>query len=125
MWIVVIYLSAALVGLAVTYFPKSHHRADAARRLTIFKELDIMGGVLSITGLVLLYDIIPAHPRTFADMHTVWLECILEEASPLGQARKPSLLSLLALPFSSASASGSGGLPNTLSFRPLYLWGTE
>jgi hypothetical protein len=43
-----------LIGLACTYFPHNHTRAEGFSRRAILKRIDYIGGVLSITGLTLL-----------------------------------------------------------------------
>ncbi|OCK74475.1 putative major facilitator superfamily transporter [Lepidopterella palustris CBS 459.81] len=54
MWLSLIYNGLVLVGLITLYFPKSHHRADGVKRAQLHKELDLIGGFLSMSGIVLL-----------------------------------------------------------------------
>jgi hypothetical protein len=44
-----------VVGIAVTYFPKSQTRAKGEKAKQLLKEIDYFGGFSSITGLTLLY----------------------------------------------------------------------
>lgn len=41
------------IGLALTYFPHNHTRAEGFSRAAILKRIDYVGGILSITGLTL------------------------------------------------------------------------
>jgi hypothetical protein len=43
-----------LVGFILFYFPKSHHRATGVERKQLLKEVDLVGGFLSVSGIVLL-----------------------------------------------------------------------
>lgn len=43
-----------IFGIAITYFPKSQTRAQGVSRRDVLRKIDYPGGVLSITGLVLL-----------------------------------------------------------------------
>ncbi|OCK83985.1 MFS general substrate transporter [Lepidopterella palustris CBS 459.81] len=52
-WLSLIYNGLVLAGLVLFYFPHSHHRADGVRRKELIKEVDFMGGFLSISGIVL------------------------------------------------------------------------
>lgn len=52
-WISLIYNGITLVGLAVTYFPHAHVRAEGLSRSAILKRIDFLGAFLSITGLTL------------------------------------------------------------------------
>lgn len=42
------------VGLIFTYFPKAHPRTQGQSKRQIIKDIDYIGGLLSITGLTLL-----------------------------------------------------------------------
>jgi hypothetical protein len=53
MWIALIYNGITGFGLAVTYFPIAHVRAEGLSTMAILKRIDYVGGVLSITGLTL------------------------------------------------------------------------
>jgi hypothetical protein len=48
-----------LVGFILFYFPKSHNRAEGADKRQLFKEIDVVGGFLSISGIFLLYVFCP------------------------------------------------------------------
>jgi MFS family permease len=52
-WISLIYNAITAFGLAVTYFPQAHVRAEGFTRMEILKRIDFLGGFLSITGLTL------------------------------------------------------------------------
>lgn len=52
-WISLIYNGITLIGLAVTYFPHAHVRAEGLSRSTILKRIDFLGAFLSIVGLTL------------------------------------------------------------------------
>ncbi|KAF2099119.1 MFS general substrate transporter [Rhizodiscina lignyota] len=52
-WISLIYNGATGLGLAFTYFPHIHARAEGFSYRAILKRIDFMGGFLSITGLTL------------------------------------------------------------------------
>lgn len=53
-WVALIYNGIIAIGLAFTYFPHVHTRAQGFSRRAILKRIDYVGGVLSITGLTLL-----------------------------------------------------------------------
>jgi len=42
------------VGLIFTYFPKAHPRTQGQSKRQIIRDIDYIGGVLSITGVTLL-----------------------------------------------------------------------
>jgi hypothetical protein len=50
-----IWNGMSLAGVAVLYFPKSQTRVTGEARSKLLKEIDYVGGALSITGLTLLY----------------------------------------------------------------------
>jgi hypothetical protein len=52
-WISLIYNGITMVGLAITYFPHAHVRAEGLSRSAIIKRIDFLGAFLSITGLTL------------------------------------------------------------------------
>lgn len=52
-WISLIYNGLTGLGLAFTYFPKAHVRADGFTRREILQRIDFLGAFLSITGLTL------------------------------------------------------------------------
>ncbi|KAL6712287.1 hypothetical protein ACN47E_000164 [Coniothyrium glycines] len=52
-WVALIFNGIVLIGLACTYFPHNHTRAEGFSRRAILKRIDYIGGVLSITGLTL------------------------------------------------------------------------
>ena len=53
MWISLIYNGVTGVGLALTYFPVAHVRAEGFTTKEILKRIDFIGGALSIIGLTL------------------------------------------------------------------------
>ncbi|KAH0829251.1 putative major facilitator superfamily transporter [Fonsecaea pedrosoi] len=53
-WIVCIYQGIALVGVALLYFPSKHSRLVGLRRRDIIRDIDYIGGLLSLAGLTLL-----------------------------------------------------------------------
>jgi hypothetical protein len=67
-WISLIYNGITAVGLAVTYFPHAHVRAEGFSRGEILKRIDFLGAILSITGLTLFLVALQAggytHPWT-------------------------------------------------------------
>jgi len=52
-WISLIYNGVTGIGLAFTYFPHNHTRAEGFSYRTVLKKIDYLGGFLSITGLTL------------------------------------------------------------------------
>ncbi|KAF2497804.1 putative major facilitator superfamily transporter [Lophium mytilinum] len=52
-WLALIYNAVALAGLAFSYFPRSHLRAEGVRRRDLAREVDFFGGFLSTAGIVL------------------------------------------------------------------------
>jgi Fungal trichothecene efflux pump (TRI12) len=54
MWIGLIYNALAFIGIAVSYFPVKYHARVAGARREIIKNIDFIGGLLSIAGFVLL-----------------------------------------------------------------------
>ncbi|KAF2276912.1 MFS general substrate transporter [Westerdykella ornata] len=52
-WTSLTYNGIVAIGLALTYFPHNHTRAEGFSRRAILKRIDYLGGVLSITGLTL------------------------------------------------------------------------
>jgi hypothetical protein len=52
-WISLIYNGVTAIGLAATYFPQAHVRAEGFTKAEIIKRIDFLGGFLSITGLTL------------------------------------------------------------------------
>lgn len=52
-WISLIYNGIVAVGLATTYFPHAHVRAEGFTKMEILKRIDFLGAFLSITGLCL------------------------------------------------------------------------
>lgn len=52
-WCALAYNGIVAIGLACTYFPHNHTRAEGFSRRAILKRVDYTGGVLSITGLTL------------------------------------------------------------------------
>jgi predicted MFS family arabinose efflux permease len=54
MWLALIYNVVAFVGLAFSYFPHSHTRAEGVRKRDVAKQVDFFGGFLSTGGIVLL-----------------------------------------------------------------------
>jgi hypothetical protein len=69
-WISLIYNGIVVVGLAVTYFPHAHVRAEGFTNGEILKRIDFLGAFLSITGLALFLVALQAggytHPWTSA-----------------------------------------------------------
>lgn len=69
-WISLIYNGVTAIGLAVTYFPHAHVRAEGFSRQEILKRIDFLGGALSIIGLTLFLVALQAggytHPWTSA-----------------------------------------------------------
>ncbi|EXJ67400.1 uncharacterized protein A1O5_09413 [Cladophialophora psammophila CBS 110553] len=53
MWINLMYNALCFVGVLFTYFPESHHRADGIGKIEALKQLDFMGGFLSLSSVVL------------------------------------------------------------------------
>ncbi|KIW37708.1 uncharacterized protein PV06_10339 [Exophiala oligosperma] len=53
-WIALIINGIVTVGLIFTYFPKAHPRTQGQSKRQIIKDIDYIGGLLSITGLTLL-----------------------------------------------------------------------
>jgi hypothetical protein len=53
-WCALIFNGIVGIGLAFTYFPHNHTRAEGFSRMAIIKRIDFVGGALSITGLTLL-----------------------------------------------------------------------
>ena len=53
MWISLIYNAVTAGGLALTYFPVAHVRAEGLSTFDILKRIDWIGGALSIIGLTL------------------------------------------------------------------------
>lgn len=53
-YICIIYNGIFFIGAALTYFPKSHTRADGVTKMDILKRIDYGGGFLSIVGVTLL-----------------------------------------------------------------------
>ncbi|KAK6393115.1 hypothetical protein LTR65_002806 [Meristemomyces frigidus] len=53
MWISLIYNGIVFVGLATTYFPKSHPRLEGLSKRKILGEIDYVGAVLSIVGITI------------------------------------------------------------------------
>jgi predicted MFS family arabinose efflux permease len=54
MWICLIYNAVVFVGLAATYFPKSHPRMEGFTKRMILQQIDYVGAVLSIVGITIL-----------------------------------------------------------------------
>jgi predicted MFS family arabinose efflux permease len=54
MWICLIYNAIVFVGLATTYFPKSHPRMEGFSKLMILKQIDYVGAGLSVVGITIL-----------------------------------------------------------------------
>jgi len=48
-WNVIVF-----IGLATTYFPKSHPRLEGLSKKQILGRIDYLGAILSITGITLL-----------------------------------------------------------------------
>lgn len=65
-WISLIYNGITLIGLAVTYFPHAHVRAEGLSRGAILKRIDFLGAFLSITGLTLFLVALQAGGYTHA-----------------------------------------------------------
>jgi hypothetical protein len=69
-WISLIYNGITGIGLAVTYFPHAHVRAEGFTKREILKRIDFLGAFLSITGLTLFLVALQAggytHPWTSA-----------------------------------------------------------
>ena len=53
-WLCLIYNGVVLVGLATTYFPKTHPRMEGMSRMNVAKRIDYVGAALSIIGLTIL-----------------------------------------------------------------------
>lgn len=68
LWISLIYNVIAGVGLAVCYFPRDYARAQRANTSTVLKRIDYIGGILSITGVILV--LIALHVGGFEDPWT-------------------------------------------------------
>ncbi|KAJ8107802.1 hypothetical protein OPT61_g8614 [Boeremia exigua] len=70
MWICLIYNGVVFIGLAATYFPKSHPRMEGFTKSMILKQIDYVGAVLSIVGITLFLVALQAggytHPWTGA-----------------------------------------------------------
>ena len=69
-WISLIYNGLTGIGLAVTYSPHTHVRAEGFTKTEIMKRTDSLGAFLSITGLTLFLVALQAdgytHPWTSA-----------------------------------------------------------
>ncbi|KAI1628072.1 major facilitator superfamily domain-containing protein [Exophiala viscosa] len=52
-WIALIWNGIVFVGLATTYFPKSHARLEGMSRRQILARIDYLGAILSIVGITL------------------------------------------------------------------------
>jgi hypothetical protein len=65
-WISLIYNGITIIGLAVTYFPQAHVRAEGLSRSAILKRIDFLGAFLSITGLTLFLVALQAGGYTHA-----------------------------------------------------------
>jgi hypothetical protein len=52
-WISLIYNAITGIGLAATYFPHAHVRAEGFTKMEILKRIDFVGAILSITGVTL------------------------------------------------------------------------
>lgn len=69
-WIALIWNGVVFVGLATTYFPKSHPRMEGFTKRKILSRIDYVGAVLSITGITLFLVALQAggytHPWTSA-----------------------------------------------------------
>jgi hypothetical protein len=69
-WISLIYNGVTAIGLAATYFPHAHVRAEGFTKAEIIKRIDFLGAFLSITGLTLFLVALQAggytHPWTSA-----------------------------------------------------------
>jgi hypothetical protein len=69
-WISLIYNGLTGLGLAVTYFPVAHVRAEGFSKRQILKRMDLLGAFLSIVGLTLFLVALQAggytHPWTTA-----------------------------------------------------------
>jgi hypothetical protein len=70
MWISLIYNGVTGLGLALTYFPVAHVRAEGLSAKEIIKRIDFVGGALSIIGLTIFLVALQAggysHPWTSA-----------------------------------------------------------
>ena len=53
-WISLIYNGVTGIGLALTYFPHNHTRAEGFSRKNVLRKIDYLGGFLSIVGITLL-----------------------------------------------------------------------
>lgn len=49
-----IYQGIAFVGVALLYFPSKHSRLVGLRRRDVIRDIDYVGGLLSLAGLTLL-----------------------------------------------------------------------
>jgi hypothetical protein len=55
MWITLIYNGLVFLGIATTYFPQAHPRAEGFSKRKILSEIDYIGAALSIVGITILY----------------------------------------------------------------------
>ncbi|KIW45798.1 uncharacterized protein PV06_04152 [Exophiala oligosperma] len=53
-WMVLIFQGIALLGAALLYFPSKHSRLVGLARKDVIKNIDYVGGLLSLAGLTLL-----------------------------------------------------------------------
>lgn len=69
-WIALIWNGVVFVGLATTYFPKSHPRMEGFTKRKILARIDYIGAALSITGITIFLVALQAggytHPWTSA-----------------------------------------------------------
>ncbi|KAI8935345.1 hypothetical protein NX059_007930 [Plenodomus lindquistii] len=52
-WVSLMFNGIVGIGLAFSYFPHNHTRAEGFSRMAILKRIDYIGGILSVTGLTL------------------------------------------------------------------------
>jgi MFS family permease len=69
-WIALMWNGIVFIGLATTYFPKSHPRMEGFTKRKILARIDYVGAILSITGITLFLVALQAggytHPWTSA-----------------------------------------------------------
>lgn len=53
-WISLIWNGIVFVGLATTYFPKSHPRMEGFSKWKVLSRIDYVGALLSIVGITIL-----------------------------------------------------------------------
>ncbi|KEF63531.1 uncharacterized protein A1O9_01509 [Exophiala aquamarina CBS 119918] len=65
-WIALIWNGFVFIGLATTYFPKSHPRMEGFTKRKILARIDYIGAILSITGITIFLVALQAGGYTHA-----------------------------------------------------------